>query len=173
MKDIQERFNKRYEVDSTTGCWVWQGGKTHIYPRMSIDNKGVSMHRYSLEQKLGRPINEGMYACHLCNNTKCVNPDHLYEGSPLDNARDREEFGNTLRGRKLVPRSQETKDKISAKLKGIPLSEETKAKMKGRISPLRGIPLSDETKSKISDSNKGRTPWNKGVTGYKQPRTKQ
>jgi hypothetical protein len=143
MKDIQERFNKRYEVDSTTGCWVWQGGKTHIY------------------------------ACHLCNNTKCVNPDHLYEGSPLDNARDREEFGNTLRGRKLVPRSQETKDKISAKLKGIPLSEETKAKMKGRISPLRGIPLSDETKSKISDSNKGRTPWNKGVTGYKQPRTKQ
>jgi len=71
-----------------------------------------------------------------------------------------------------IKQSDDTKKRISEKLKGIPLSEQTKLKMsksrKGNVSEKSiiylikfnksriGIPLSDETKEKISISKKGK-----------------
>ena len=66
--------------------------------------------------------------------------------------------------KKGVPLPQETKDKISKKLKGVkigprPRSVEAQAKSTAAIrAALLGKPLSDEHKQKISEKNKGK-PW--------------
>lgn len=65
---------------------------------------------------------------------------------------------------KGVPCTEEVKLKISKKLKGKPLSEETKLKLKGRVSPNKGKPMSEEQKRKISETLKNKNKTNKNIT---------
>jgi len=60
--------------------------------------------------------------------------------------------------------------------KGIPRSEETKRKiseaMKGKPSWNKGIPISEETKQKMSRSLKERIAWNKGISRSEEVKKK-
>lgn len=46
-------------------------------------------HRVAWALANGRPPAPGKMICHRCDWRACVNPDHLYEGTASDNARDR------------------------------------------------------------------------------------
>jgi hypothetical protein len=85
-------------VDKSGGpdaCWPWTGYRMASgYGR----NRHGYTHRYALQLALGRPLGPGMEACHTCDNPPCCNPAHLFEGTRLDNERDKTAKGrrNTL-----------------------------------------------------------------------------
>ncbi len=71
------------------------------YVQIWRDGKYVLAHRAALEHKLGRPIKEGLQACHSCHNKRCVNPDHLREDTAKNNIADRQRAMRHAYGEKV------------------------------------------------------------------------
>lgn len=98
-----ERFHKKYEIQKS-GCWIWtagtrQNGKGTHYPRhWTDDGKSIGAHRFSFELAHG-PIASSMYVCHKCDTPMCVNPNHLFVGTHLDNMKDMVKKGRSFSGR--------------------------------------------------------------------------
>lgn len=91
-------------------CIEWPGTRTKAgYPQRYIPvaerspgaHRQVYEHRRVLEEKLGRPLKPGHFACHTCDNPPCVNADHLFEGTQTDNMRDAVRKGRHSGGRWL------------------------------------------------------------------------
>jgi len=86
-------------------CWLWTGARARDgYGRFRLgaehDYGMATASRLALEVSIRRDLGEGMRACHRCDNPPCVNPDHLFEGTVLDNERDKLDKGRTPRGRR-------------------------------------------------------------------------
>jgi hypothetical protein len=82
---LLERFNKKYEPEPMSGCWLWTGALigSSGYGFIGYGGRkpnGTSMyqlaHRISYELFKG-PIPDGLQIDHLCRVHGCVNPDHL------------------------------------------------------------------------------------------------
>lgn len=84
--ELKQRFLAQCTPEPNTGCWLWEGpGK--VYGDMRVDYTYVPAHRFSYETFVGS-IPEGMMACHKCDTPMCVNPEHLFLGTNLDNMTD-------------------------------------------------------------------------------------
>lgn len=86
-------------------CLLWQGPITFYgYGDISYDTQRLKTHRVALEIKLGRPLRPGMWSCHAreCPNKHCIEPDHLYEGTPQSNRADDMATGKVHRGEQIV-----------------------------------------------------------------------
>ena len=86
---VEERFNRYFVKGSPDECWEWVGCKNNKgYGVIKVGSKVVLAHRLALEFHLGRPIIEGMFVLHSCDNPACVNPLHQREGTQQENVDD-------------------------------------------------------------------------------------
>ena len=84
-----------------TGCWEWNiANRNGRYGQLTIGKRHIGTHVYALEHAIGRPLKENMIVRHMCNNSLCCNPEHLKEGTYVENMKDRDEAGHTIRGDK-------------------------------------------------------------------------
>lgn len=85
-RTIEEQLaNSRKEGE----CIVYLGYiNNRGYGRFCANGKLYLAHRASYEFHKGK-LTLGKFICHTCDNRKCINPDHLYEGSYKENNRDR------------------------------------------------------------------------------------
>jgi hypothetical protein len=98
----QERFDRYVFPVTESGCWIWMGAVHQSGGHGVFGHPGGTIaHRYAWAAARG-PIPDGLQVCHHCDIACCVNPDHLYVGTQLDNMRDRKVRGraNTHVGEK-------------------------------------------------------------------------
>lgn len=75
------------------GCWEWQKRINFLgYGQIKSEKKTELAHRVSYKVFIGE-IPENKCVLHTCDNRKCVNPEHLWVGDDIDNAKDRMEKG--------------------------------------------------------------------------------
>lgn len=106
---VADRFWAKVERDGLFGCWIWTGAynrpgenfkRKHAAGdsrrpvfKLSVTIGNVYAHRLALALTDGVPLwqRKGLEACHRieCRNFQCVNPAHLYWGTPEQNRKDR------------------------------------------------------------------------------------
>lgn len=121
-------------TNPNNGCSEWRGAcATDGYP-VQFGNRKV--HRTVASIKYERDIT-GLVVRHTCDNPKCINPEHLILGTPMDNIKDRDERNRTYR---VI--TKEKVEKVKALL-------DTKLFLHKEIAALAGIDV-----RRVSDINR-------------------
>ncbi len=79
-------------------CWEWNAGRSETnYGKFSFRNKTMIAQRFSFLFFNGF-LPDDLCVLHKCDNPPCVNPNHLFLGTMLDNVRDRDAKGRQAKG---------------------------------------------------------------------------
>lgn len=101
-RPVSQRFWEK--VIKSGDCWLWQGAKTpNGYGRFWDGSRHIYAHRFSYELA-GGAIPEKYHCCHHCDTPSCVNPKHIFVGTPKDNMVDRDKKGRMDIRHLQVPR---------------------------------------------------------------------
>jgi hypothetical protein len=91
--DIGTSFWDKVKIGQPDECWEWQKFRQpRGYGIVRMDGKCQLAHRVAWTLTKGE-IPKDMLACHHCDNPSCCNPNHLFLGTHLDNATDKERKG--------------------------------------------------------------------------------
>jgi hypothetical protein len=90
-----ETFMSR--VEKSADCWLWKGNvNANGYGTCRTSGIVARAHRASWTLAHGE-IPKGMQVLHRCDNPPCVNPDHLFLGTHIDNMIDKASKGRARR----------------------------------------------------------------------------
>lgn len=96
IKRTVEELKRGKFTSSDSGCHIWHGATirssrgnvTFVYGKVWDGYTYKGAHRAVMESHLGRKLSKEEFVCHKCDTPLCVNVDHLFVGSNLDNIKD-------------------------------------------------------------------------------------
>ena len=101
QKNVDRFWKKVKKLETVKCCWEWTACLNNKgYGEFKVNSKKINAHRFSYQLHHNRLIQEGLCIMHICDNRKCVNPNHLSEGTLHENNTDRMNKGRSAVGEK-------------------------------------------------------------------------
>jgi hypothetical protein len=98
MRHGLEKTINRRTVKKENGCIEWIGATSRCgYGMIRLHRKPFVVSRVVMQVHLGRILDPREFVCHRCDNSSCVNVDHLFLGTQKDNMQDAKKKGR-MRG---------------------------------------------------------------------------
>lgn len=155
-----EQFRQKHTLNESNGCLEWSCKTTTTgYGNFYLKSiqKYQKAHRIAWTISFGN-IPEGMFVCHKCDNRLCVNPEHLFLGTPKDNHSDM-----MSKGRQSKPPYMAGHNKIELSHDIIELLGTMSDAQLGRMFGLSKTKISRERKSRNIQAYPSQTRFKKGA----------
>lgn len=102
-------FAKADTSGGENSCWIWKGFVHRRYGMVSLNDRPQRAHRVAYLLCVG-DIPTGMFVCHRCDVTLCVNPAHLFLGTAHENNQDKVNKGRQTYGEAVANSILKQKD---------------------------------------------------------------
>lgn len=92
-ESIISMLESKTTFEPMTGCQLWiYGADKNGYGKLKVNDKHWRAHRLSYLIYKGH-LEDSDLVCHKCDTPACINPDHLFLGTPLTNMQDKVKKG--------------------------------------------------------------------------------
>lgn len=84
-RPIEDLFWGHVTPGKEDECWMWNGASRNHQSHGTLSRNGVSVAAYRVAFEIHyRPLEKGEWVMHTCDQSLCVNPNHLYTGNRFD-----------------------------------------------------------------------------------------